>query len=79
MNLGGIAFKVCLHLGVNPDRSLTSRQICDMFHVERTRCVRTALMGAINADWVVNASKGGRGNKAVYKAGPRLLRMRGAE
>ncbi len=77
MMLGGVSFRVCLHLGLNPGAVLTTREICELYNVAHPESVRTALNAALQAEYIVNASeKRGRGNPARYAAGPRLLRLR---
>jgi hypothetical protein len=77
--IGGIQFRVCLYLALNPDARLSANDIAEQFGVSTPRDVRPRINDALRADFIVNAAeKRGRGHRALYAAGPRLLRLRAA-
>ena len=78
MKLGTLPFRLCLYLGLHPEAKLTSTEIAEMFHIEHPSGVAVALSNAKKADYIVNVTKHCcNGHRAVYVAGPRLLRMAG--
>jgi len=78
MSISSAAFRICLHFGLNPDARMTAHEISERFSIDRTGQVRIILGDAIRMDMMQNvAEPKGRGNRALYAAGPRLLKMRG--
>lgn len=80
MYVGGLSFRVCLHLASNPGAELTCKDIARRFHAASAKVVRNSMATAMRAGYVVNATgKPGRGRLVRYVAGPRLLAEVGRE
>ena len=74
MYVGGLAFRVCLHLAQNPGATLTCKDIARKFHAASAKVVRNSMAVAMQSGYVVNATgQPGRGRLVRYAAGPRLL------
>lgn len=80
MYVGGLAFRVCVHLAANPTAELTCKDIARRFHSASAKVVRNSMSVAMQAGYVRNAAgKPGRGRLVRYVAGPRLLAEVGRE
>jgi hypothetical protein len=78
MSTSSYTFRICLHFGLNPEARMTGAQIAEKFGICSASNVRQTLKDAIDADLIANVAElKGRGNRATYAAGPRLLKMRG--